>query len=135
MFIVPLLLLLIATIHDLRSRTIPDWIALALLIWGVALTTWGAPGTSWNGLASGALLGFVLAAVVFWLGGIGGGDVKLIAALGAVLGPMALLSVLFWMAIAGGLLAVVAKLRGQRDLAYVPAIAAGLLVYAIRVGG
>ena len=42
-------------------------------------------------------------------------------------------SVLFWVAISGGLLAIVALVRGRRDLAYVPAIACGLLLYSIRL--
>lgn len=62
---------------------------------------------------------------------LGGGDVKVIAAVGALLGPVGLLIVLFWMAIAGGILALIAMLRGQRDYAYVPAIAAGYLAYLI----
>ena len=64
-------------------------------------------------------------AAVFYLGGLGGADVKLVAALGAAVGPVSLLCVLFWTALAGGLLALAAKSRGKRDFAYVPAIAAG----------
>ena len=66
-------------------------------------------------------------------GGFGGGDVKLVIALGAALGPLALLSALFWVALSGGLLALIAVIRGRRDLAYVPAIAMGLLVYFVRL--
>ena len=54
-------------------------------------------------------------AALFYLGGLGGGDVKLMAALGAVVGPMALLCDLFWMALAGGLLALVANLAGKES--------------------
>jgi prepilin peptidase CpaA len=58
---------------------------------------------------------------------------KLVVAVGAALGPAALLATLFWVAICGGVLAVVALIRGRRDLAYVPAIAMGLLVYWIHL--
>ena len=61
------------------------------------------------------------------------GILKLIIALGAVLGPWALLSVLAGMAISGGVLAAVAIARGQRHFAYVPAIALGLLVHVVRI--
>jgi len=132
--LIPLLLLAIATVYDLRSRTIPDWIAVVLLVWSLAGTLAGFEGASWSNLALGLLVGFGLGAGLFWLGALGGGDAKLIAALGAALGPMGLASVLFWMAIVGGLLALVAKWRGRQDLAYVPAIAAGLLIYSIRTG-
>jgi hypothetical protein len=52
-----------------------------------------------------------------------------VAALGAVLGPLGLVQALFWIALAGGVLAVFAAARGQRDYAYVPAITAGVLVH------
>jgi Flp pilus assembly protein protease CpaA len=80
-------------------------------------------------------LGFALTAVLFWLGGIGGGDVKLVTALGAWLGPWGLLQALFWIALAGGVLAAVAKWRRQPDFAYVPAILAGLAIHWLRSGG
>ena len=134
MLTIPLLLLAIATFHDLKVRTIPDWIPATLLAWGVVTTAASAPGTSWTGLAGGLALGFGLGAALFWFGALGGGDVKLIAALGAALGPMALLGVLFWTALAGGLLALVARWRGHKHLAYVPAIAAGLLIHSLRAG-
>jgi prepilin peptidase CpaA len=57
--------------------------------------------------------------------------VKLLAGLGAVLGPAALLSALFWVVLAGAVLSAGAALRGRRELAYVPAIAAGLFVYGL----
>lgn len=134
MLTIPLLLLAIATFHDLKARTIPDWIAAALLAWGLVATAYGASGATWTGLAAGLALGFGLGAALFWLGALGGGDVKLIAALGGALGPIALLGVLFWTALAGGLLALVAKWRGHKHLAYVPAIAAGLLIHSLRAG-
>ena len=87
----------------------------------------------WIEFASGAALGFVLTFPLYALGGFGGGDLKLVVALGAALGPLALLSTLFWMALCGGVLACVAWLRGRRNLAYVPAIALGLLIYWIHL--
>ena len=74
-------------------------------------------------------VGVSIGVFLFWLGGFGGGDAKLLAALGATLGPRALLPFLFYAAIAGGLLAGVALVRGKRDLAYAPAMALGLLVF------
>ncbi len=58
-----------------------------------------------------------------------GGDVKLVAALGAWLGPIALMCVLFWVAVAGLLLSVVFWISGKKDLPYVPAIAIGLAIF------
>jgi prepilin signal peptidase PulO-like enzyme (type II secretory pathway) len=48
--------------------------------------------------------------------------------LGACLGPSLLLLALFWTAVGGGVLALIAKFRGQADFGYVPAILAGVLL-------
>ena len=124
-------LVIVATIFDLRTREVPDWIALAILTCAVLATAFGWGEVQWPGLIAGLLLGLACSAAVFYLGGLGGADVKLVAALGAAVGPVSLLCVLFWTAIAGGLLALAAKSRGKRDFAYVPAIAAGLLIQTL----
>jgi prepilin peptidase CpaA len=124
-------LVIVATIFDLRTREVPDWIALAILICAVLATACGWSEVRWPGLILGLLLGFACSAAVFYVGGLGGADVKLIAAVGAAAGPVPILCVLFWTAIAGGLLALAAKLRGRRDFAYAPAIAAGLLIQTL----
>ena len=132
---VPLALLVVATVCDLRKREVPDWISLAMLLWAIVATFLGIHNVGWMGALLGAFIGFSLTIVVFHLGGLGGADVKLIAATGAVIGPFALMFVLFWMALAGGVLAIVAALRGRRDFAYVPAITIGFLAYLAYPGG
>jgi Flp pilus assembly protein protease CpaA len=124
--LVPLALIAVATLHDLASREIPDWVAVLIFGWGLVVAAFTGTTVAWTSLLIGGLLGFALTAPLFWLGGIGGGDVKLITALGACLGPGLLLLALFWAAVFGGGLAFVAKLRGKADFAYVPAILAGL---------
>ena len=132
---IPLTLLIVATICDLRAREVPNWISVAILLWATTATSFGFHGVGWGHMLLGAFLGFALGAIVFQLGGLGGADVKLITAIGALLGPIALLFVLFWMALAGGLLAFLALLRGHRDFAYVPAITAGFTAYLLYPGG
>lgn len=78
---------LIAAYHDIRWRKIPNWLVLAGLAAGLIGNLWlrGLPG-----LALG-LGGFVLASIIYFplylLKGIGAGDVKLMAALGMIVGP------------------------------------------------
>jgi prepilin peptidase CpaA len=98
-------------------------------------------GAAWAAL--GSVSGFVVFLVFYLLGGMGGGDVKLMAGFGAMLGAGRLLQAALFTALAGGLLAAlvltVSTLRAwwvhrrtqtRRKVAvsipYAPAIAAGV---------
>jgi Flp pilus assembly protein protease CpaA len=122
---IPLSILVVATVTDLRRREIPDWIPMALLAWAIAATALGLGSHGWTSLALGLAAGLAFGVFVFWLGGFGGGDAKLLAALGATLGAPEFFTFMFYAAIAGGLVAVLALLRGKRDLAYAPVMAVG----------
>jgi prepilin peptidase CpaA len=127
-------LLVVGTVWDLRKREIPDAIPVALLALAVASTALGRSTHGWLPLLLGCGLALAIGMLLFWRGGFGGGDVKLLAALGAVVGPAPLVSLLFYVAIAGGLFAVVALARGKSDLAYAPAITLGFLAFVITRG-
>jgi prepilin peptidase CpaA len=131
---VPLFLICLAAVFDVRQRTIPDSISVALLAWAVGATAAGFAELGWVDLTLGFGLGASLGVFLFWLGGLGGGDAKLLAALGASLGPLELLVLLFYVAVAGGIMAIVALTRGRRDLAYAPAMALGFLIFMIARG-
>lgn len=103
------LFLLSAGIEDVRTREIANWknAAIALLAplwwWSLGLDLW--PGAAIQlGVAAGVFAVFVGA---FALGMMGGGDVKLIGALALWLPPLATLSMLIVMSIAGGILTLV----------------------------
>lgn len=123
------LLLLVATICDFRTREIPDWISIAIGFVAVtaSLAGWLGIGLVW--VIAGGFVGLTIGYGLFRFANLGGGDAKLIASLGMLLGPIGILILLFGMAIAGGVLSLVAILRGQRDYAYVPAITAGFVWY------
>jgi len=127
---VPLGLTLVALVADVRRREVPDGVPLAIAVWAVVAMLAGWNDVSGLALVAGSLLGLATGAVLYAWFGFGGGDAKLLAALGAALGPGAFLSTLLWTAVAGGLLALVARSRRQRDFAYVPAIVAGLCIHA-----
>ena len=131
-------LLSIAVVSDLRTREIPDGVSVVLLLVAIAAATFGWAELRWWMVFGGAGAGLLVGLLLFRFAHVGGGDAKLIIGLGAALGPVALLFVLFWMALAGGLLALVAAARGRRDYAYAPAILAGFggyLVYPVGVLG
>ncbi|WP_211373253.1 A24 family peptidase [Paenibacillus faecis] len=76
-------LLLIASYHDIRMREIPDWVPLAIT--GIGFLH-SFLVSSFVGLLTTSLP--YLLAAVFTRGKIGGGDIKLMAACGFVLGPI-----------------------------------------------
>lgn len=98
--------LAVATFTDLRSRRIPNWLVLPFLLAGMILSTrlhgWHGLGQSLGGIALGALL----LGVVCWMGGMGMGDLKLCAAIGAWIGPSQLVTALVLTGMAGGLMAI-----------------------------
>ena len=128
---IPLALVSAAVVTDLRRREVSDYVPLSILGWAVIAKLLGLSPLSWTAMIVGPLLGLMISGPFYALKGVAAGDVLLVAALGAVLGPIMLLKMLFWMALAGGVLAVAAALRGAKDLAYVPAIAAGLVVQTV----
>ena len=128
---VPLALAVIALIFDLKSREIPDTISILLLLWAVGVQFTSLAATDWLGLLGGCALGFGVGLLLFRAGGFGGGDVKFVSALGAVTGPLVLLEILIYIAITGGVFAVIAAVRSQREFAYMPAITLGLAVYCL----
>jgi prepilin peptidase CpaA len=101
-----LIVLAVATFTDLRSRRIPNWLVLPFLLAGIAVSGWlhgwSGVGQSFAGLGLGALLFGILC----WMGGMGMGDVKLCAAIGAWIGPQQLLLAMVITGIAGGIMAV-----------------------------
>ena len=124
-----LLLLLVATVCDFRTREIPDWISIAIAFVAVTAASAGWLVIGFLLVVSGGALGLSIGYGLYRFARLGGGDAKLIAALGLLVGPVGLLIVLFGMAIAGGILSVIAIYRKQKDYAYVPAITAGFVWY------
>ena len=99
---------------DVRTRRIPNALNLgvALVGLGIAAMGWGRVGVAMSLAGCAVGLGLMLPGYV--LGATGGGDVKLLAALGTLLGPMATIRGFIAMAIAGGVIALVVALRRGR---------------------
>ena len=96
----------ISAITDLYSRRIPNAVVVAGFFAGLALNTWL---NGWGGLAQ-SLMGFGLAVLIyvplFILRAMGGGDVKLMAAAGAITGPRDWFTLFILASIAGGVIAL-----------------------------
>jgi prepilin peptidase CpaA len=129
-----LIILAVATCTDLRSRRIPNWLVMPFLLVGIVVSPlrmdwsgirrgfwlprdWSSlrqgfwpetgHGFAWHGLeqsCAGLGLGFLLYGLLFWMGGMGAGDLKLCAAIGAWIGPMQLFVALVITSLAGGIM-------------------------------
>jgi Flp pilus assembly protein protease CpaA len=126
------LLLSLIAIDDLRRREVSTAALSVTALWGIIATAMGWSGQTWMESLGGVSVGFLLSMPLFCIGGIGGGDVKLLSVMGLLLGWQAELGVLFYTAVFGGLGASVARWRKREDYAYGPAIALGLLAYLVR---
>lgn len=120
------MLLIVAAIADARARIIPNRLNLTIAL--LAPLYWWTAGVSGGAMmlhlafAVGAL---VLFGALFACGMMGGGDVKLITALALWLPPMAMLTMLVWMTIAGGVLTlamlavhIVRRMPGRPEIPY-----------------
>lgn len=125
-FVVPAPGALWATVVDVIDREIPDRIPLGVALWAIGAESLGWLPFSWLSLVLDFAAALIVGVVGFWFRSLGGGDVKLLAALGASVGFFTVCPLLFWTALAGGLLGGIAAYRGERELAFAPAIAVGL---------
>lgn len=104
--LIPLTLTLWIAWGDLKTRRIPNYLTLGTALSGLAynLVGRGLPGLAEGFL--GMLLGFAFLILPYLWGGMGAGDVKALAALGAWLGPKLTVFFFCYMGIAGGFLAL-----------------------------
>ncbi len=117
----------LAAFDDLRRNAVSNWINSGALLAGLL---YHGINHGWVGLglsAAGAILGFAVFLVFYWLGAMGGGDVKLMAAFGALLGPSGILLAALLAAPIGALIAAacLAWNRRRRSIPYAPAIVLG----------
>ncbi len=95
-----------AVADDLARRKISNWISVAALAGGLG---WQTGQYGWSGLGygfAGAAAGFGVFLIFYLLGGMGGGDVKLMSGFGALLGVNRLVEAALWTAGVGGVLAL-----------------------------
>jgi prepilin peptidase CpaA len=99
---------------DLRCRRVPNALSGAIAAAGVLSAALHATHVTVAASLIGMGVGLLLMLPGHLIGGTGAGDVKLLAALGALLGPMGIAMAFLYTAIAGGLLAAfVAMTRGR----------------------
>lgn len=104
-------LLFCAAVTDLRSYRIPNWLTFPALIVGLGLHTYlhGTDGLIFSVEGLGVGLGMFL--VLYAMGGMGAGDVKLLAAVGSFIGPGQVFVAGVLAALLGGLYALCLLMR------------------------
>jgi prepilin peptidase CpaA len=131
---VPLLaMLVLAAVEDLRTRRIRNWLTFSLVLTGIAQSLIGhgtvSPGSSFAGCA----LGFALPLALFAIGAIGGGDVKLLAGVGAWVGAGGVVEV-FCAAAVVGMIIVLSQAIAQGRLRVLSRNSAVLAMNIVHIG-
>jgi prepilin peptidase CpaA len=113
--VVLLALVLGAALYDIRYRRIPNWLTLPGVLVGLGLNTFLYQG--WPGLRVsllGLVVGFGIYFVLYALRAMGAGDVKLMAAIGSLVGWADWFGIFVITAVIGGVAALVlAVLHGR----------------------
>lgn len=119
----------VAAAIDLRTRRVPNVLTLSMTVAGIALAVSGHGRVGLAASLAGCVLGAALMLPGHVLGATGAGDVKLMGASGALLGPSVTFEAFVATLIAGGAVAVFVAARRRRmrgTFAYAPAIAIGV---------
>jgi len=106
--------LALAAAIDAKQRRIPNWLTFSLLLAGIlrAGLTGGAAGLAVSG--EGIAVGAAVPLALFAIGALGGGDVKLMGAIGAWLGPGPAFAVYLTQAVIGlGIVLIQALMQGR----------------------
>ena len=118
--------LLWAAITDLKKRIIPDWTWIAILLIGIA-SVFLLPVPALHERITGFLLpGLCLLLLAMRYGGVGGGDIKLTAAMGFCFGLNVLAVILFFALIPACIYGLATR---QRSIPLAVFLCIGFLAY------
>jgi prepilin peptidase CpaA len=98
---------------DLRAHRIPNWLVALGMIAGILCNAWtaGAHVVGAGRAVAGLLTGLAIFLPLYLARGMGAGDVKLMASVGAFLGPVATINTALVTLVAGGILAAAVVIR------------------------
>jgi prepilin peptidase CpaA len=102
---------LIAAWTDWRTRRIPNWLTVPALVLGIGVNTLAAGWPGARASLEGAGLALIILFPFVLKRGLGAGDWKLMAAIGAFLGPLLFLLALLGSVLVCGLMAIVHLIR------------------------
>jgi prepilin peptidase CpaA len=108
-----LLLLAVAVVFDVKSHRIPNWLVFPGALVGLAYHTFSSYGIGAIASLEGLAVGLVAFLPLYIIRAMGAGDVKLMAMVGAYLGPASAFGAVLTVFIAGGVLAIAAAIRNK----------------------
>src|SRR5205085_4465981 len=113
--IVLLALLIVAAIYDIRYRKIPNWLTVGGVLLGLAINFGiGPPEGGIVFALEGFIAGFGVYLFLYVLRAMGAGDVKLMAAVGSMVGWQNWFGIFLITAVVGGVLSIVVSLAKRR---------------------
>jgi prepilin peptidase CpaA len=99
------LMLAIAVFTELKENRIPNWLTFSGMATGLAIGYLYGNSALWSSLV-GLGIGFGFLFIFYVFGGVGGGDVKLMAAAGALMGSQLIKPAVLYTAVLGAFLAI-----------------------------
>ncbi|MFL6351486.1 MAG: prepilin peptidase [Bryobacteraceae bacterium] len=105
--IILIAIVLVAAIYDLRFRRIPNWLNLSGVILGLVVNTFLFARSGFIIAVLGIVCSLVIYVPLYLIRGMGAGDVKLMAAVGAIAGPWNWVGIFVATALLGGLVSIV----------------------------
>ena len=103
--IVLALTMAIAVYVELKENRIPNWLTFSGMVLGLAISYLQGKAFLWSSLG-GFAIGFGFLFMFYIFGGVGGGDVKLMGAAGALMGAQLIKPALFYTAAIGAFMAL-----------------------------
>lgn len=103
--------LIAASLTDIARRRVPNYITFPLAAFGLLYHLFASGTNGFIFSFSGILVGFGLLILFYLMGGMGAGDVKLMGAVGSILGPVNVLYAFVYSALVGGAYSVLVLYR------------------------
>ena len=101
------LIVVVAAVYDFRFRRIPNWLTLSGVILGWGLNIFLFEMIGLRTAAFGLGLAFLIYFPLYLLRGMGAGDVKLMGAVGSIVGPANWFGIFILTSILGGVVALI----------------------------
>src|SRR4051794_21936463 len=98
--------MVVAAVIDGIKLKVPNWLTFPMILLGLAFSAAHGGWHGFLGSLEGTLLGLALLLPLYSIGGMGAGDVKLLAGLGAWVGPWLTLQAFVATAVVGGVMAI-----------------------------